>query len=178
MVRPIVLFGDPMLRLISTEVQKNSKIPIEPLLVDMFETVKKANGAGLAAIQVGVPLRIFVVDANLEKEDFHFKQSFINPKILKEWGEPEKHPEGCLSIPQLTAMISRLPNIEFEWYDEEWVYHKEEFSGYAARIIQHEYEHLNGGLYVDELDLMWSEMFKIPLDLIEKRKIKLPYLWR
>ena len=178
MVRPIILYGDPVLEIKSTEVKKSSLLDVTHLIADLFETMHRANGVGLAGIQIGIPLRVFVIDANLEKEDFHFKGEFINPKILREWGEPEKHPEGCLSIPQITALVSRLPNIEFEWWDEKWDYHKEIFDSYTARIIQHEYEHLDGEIYVDRLDLMWKEMLKTPLELIKKRKVEVPYLYK
>ena len=178
MIRPIILYGDPILELESTEVQKSNLIDINHLIEDLFETMHKASGIGLAGVQIGIPLRIFVIDAKIEKEDFYFSGTFINPKILKEWGEEEKHPEGCLSIPQITALVSRLPNIELEWYDEKWDYHKEVFDGFAARIIQHEYEHLDGEIYVDRLDRMWQEMLVTPLDLIINRKIEVPYLWK
>ena len=178
MVRPIILYGDPVLEIKSTEVKKSNLLDVTHLISDLFETMHRANGVGLAGVQIGVPVRVFVIDANLEKEDFHFKNSFINPKILREWGEAEKHPEGCLSIPQIAALVSRLPNIELEWYDESWTYHKEIFDGFAARIIQHEYEHLDGEIYVDRLDLMWQEMLKTPLDLIRKRKVEVPYLYK
>ena len=178
MVRPVILYGDPILKLVSTEVQESSKADIVPLIQDMFETMRQANGVGLAGVQIGVPLRVFVVDAKLENEDFRFTGTFINPKILREWGEPVKHPEGCLSVPQIAAMVSRLPSIELEWYDEEWTYHKKVFEGFAARIIQHEYEHLDGGIYIDNLDLMWREMLSTSLKIIEKRLIEVPYQFK
>jgi peptide deformylase len=181
MIRPIILYGDPILELESTEVQKNSKIDIKPIIVDMFETMHKANGVGLAAIQIGIPLRIFIIDAHLNTQNFpkfDFSGTFINPNILKEFGNLVKHPEGCLSVPQITALVERLSNIELEWWDENWEYHKQEFDGYSARIIQHEYEHLNGNIYIDRLDKMWKKMLESPLNLISKRKLEVPYLFK
>lgn len=176
MIRPVVLYGDPVLREVSAEVNKGSKLDIDRLIDDMFETMHRANGIGLAAVQIGVPLRVFVVEAHIEEENFHFRGVFINPKILKELGMDVKHPEGCLSVPGLAAMIERSEGIEMEWYDEKWEYHKEKFYGTAARILQHEYDHLEGKLYTDYLDTMWQKMFEIPLKLIEERKMEVTYL--
>lgn len=184
MIRPIILYGDPILELVSTEVQKYSKIDIKPIIIDMFETLHKANGVGLAAVQIGIPLKLFIVDAHLKNQvdknipEFNFSGIFINPKILKEYGELIKHPEGCLSVPQITALVERLSNIELEWWDENWEYHKQEFDGYTSRIIQHEYEHLNGNIYIDKLDKMWRKMLESPLNLISKRKLEVPYLFK
>jgi len=176
MIRPVVLYGDPVLREVSAEVNKGSKLDIDRLIDDMFETMHRANGIGLAAVQIGVPLRVFVVEAHMEDENFHFRGVFINPKILQEIGMDVKHPEGCLSVPGLAAMIERPEGIEMEWYDEKWAYHKEKFHGTAARILQHEYDHLEGKLYTDYLDTMWQKMFETPLSLIEERKMEVTYL--
>jgi peptide deformylase len=175
MVRPITLYGDPSLELISTEVRKGTEAA---LISDMFETMHKAGGVGLAAVQIGIPLRLFVIEAHLEKENFHFREVFINPHIIREFGELVKHPEGCLSVPQIAALVERPSSIEIEWWNEKWEYRKEVFDGFAARIIQHEYDHLDGNLYVDKLDKMWREMISVPLSLIEERKIEIPYLYK
>jgi peptide deformylase len=178
MVRPIVLYGDPILREISAEVNKGSKLEIDMLISDMFETMHKANGIGLSAVQIGIPLRVFVVEAHIEEENFHFRGAFINPKIVEELGMDIKHPEGCLSVPGLTAMVERSEGIEMEWYDDQWKYHKEKFYGFAARILQHEYDHLEGKIYTDYLDTMWQKMFETPLSLIKSRDMEVPYLCR
>lgn len=162
----------------SDEIIKESKFDIKYLVNDMFETMHKANGVGLAAIQIGIPLRLFVIEAHIEADNFHFRGAFINPKILKEGGNFVKHPEGCLSVPQLAAPVERFEDIELEWYDERWNYHKEKFSGYEARMIQHEYDHLEGKLYIDYLSYMWAETFKVSLQLIKERKMEIPYLWK
>jgi len=178
MIRPIVIYGDPVLREISVDVPKDSKLDIHSLTNDMFETMHRANGVGLSAVQIGILARIFVVEAHLKEENFHFRGVFINPRITKEWGDSIKHPEGCLSIPLLTAVVDRPENIELEWYDEDWEYHKETFSGFKARIIQHEYDHLEGKLYIDDLDKMWGKMIEHPLQQIKNREIEIPYLWK
>jgi peptide deformylase len=176
MIRPIVLYGDPVLREISTEVSQGSKLDISRLISDMFETMHRANGIGLSAVQIGVPLRIFIIEAHIEEQNFHFRGSFINPKIIEEFGMDVKHPEGCLSVPGLTAMVERSEGVELEWYDEKWNPHREKFHGFAARIIQHEFDHLEGKLYVDYLDTMWQKMFERPLQLMEAREMEVPYL--
>jgi peptide deformylase len=178
MIRPIILYGDPALELESTEVRGESIVEVRSLVSDMFETMHKANGIGLAAIQIGIPLRIFIIEAHLPEENFHFREVFINPHIINEDGPLVRHPEGCLSVPQLTAIVERPENIEIEWLDDKWEYRKEKFSGIAARIIQHEYDHLDGNLYIDRLDKMWREMMDVPLDLIKERKMSISYQWK
>jgi len=175
MVRPITLYGDPSLEIISTEVRRGTEVA---LISDMFETMHKAGGVGLAGVQIGIPLRIFVIEAHLEKENFHFREVFINPTIIREFGNLVKHPEGCLSIPQIAALVERHESIEIEWWNEKWEYQKKVFDGFAARIIQHEYDHLGGELYIDKLDKMWREMIAHPLSLIEERKMEIPYLYK
>jgi peptide deformylase len=98
--------------------------------------------------------------------------------MIREFGELVKHPEGCLSIPQIAALVERPSSIEIEWWNEKWEYKKEVFEGFAARIIQHEYDHLSGQLYVDKLDKMWREMIDIPLNLIKERKFEVSYLFK
>lgn len=176
MIRPIILYDDPVLREKSSAVDKNSKIDLDKLIDDMFDTMHKAKGIGLSAIQIGIPLKIFVIEAHIEKENFHFREVFINPKIISYLGENVKHVEGCLSIPYLTGILERPDGIEIEWYDEKWNYHKEELFGIPSRIIQHEYDHLNGILYIDHLDIMWKEMFSTPLEMIKDNKIEVNYL--
>jgi peptide deformylase len=178
MVRPIILYGNPILREASAEIDRKTVVELPKLISDMFETMHKANGIGLAAVQIGVPLRLFVVEAHITEDNFHFRETFINPKILREWGTDSKRPEGCLSVPGIPAIVERAESIEIEWYDEKWNYHKKNFSGTAARIIQHEYDHLRGKLYVDRLDTMWRSLLEQPLELIEKRQMEVPFLWK
>ena len=178
MIQPILLHGDPILREVSAEITPKLRAGIHTLVSDMFETMHKANGVGLAAIQIGVPLRLFVIEAHLDEEDFHFRGVFVNPKIIREWGEDVKHPEGCLSVPGLAGMVERPENIELEWYDEKNEYHKKEFTGFSARIIQHEYDHLDGIVYTDHLDKLWLKAMQRPLELIKSRDMEVPYLWK
>lgn len=178
MILPVVLYGDPILETISAEVDQQSKADIQRLIDDMFETMHRANGVGLAAVQVGVPLRLFVIEAHLPDEDFHLRGVFINPRIIREFGDPVKYPEGCLSFPGLAGNVERLSFIEIEYLDEEWKLQKRVYDGYAARIIQHEYDHLEGKVYVDQLDSLWKKAMERPIEQIVKREIKPDYLWK
>ena len=179
MIRPIVLYGDPILEEISAPVSKNQAEDIKMLIDDLFETMHKAQGVGLAAVQIGVPVRVFVIEAHLEEEDFHFRKAFINPIINKKWGEPVKHPEGCLSVPGLAGVVERPDKIEIGYYDENWEPHVEVYDGYASRIIQHEYDHLEGVVYVEHLDRMWRSALEVPLELIQERKMEgVSYAWK
>jgi len=178
MIRPILLYGEEMLREISVNVNQASLLEVKSLISELFETMHRANGVGLAAIQIGIPLRIFVIEAHIEEENLHFRQTFINPQIIREFGELVKHPEGCLSVPGLTAMVERPESLEIEWYDENWVLQKKAFSGIEARIIQHEYDHLDGIIYTDKIDKMWIEAIKPSLEIIENREMEVPYLCR
>jgi len=177
MIHPILLYGDKMLEQRSAQIPSNfPKSQLEELINDMFETMHKANGVGLSGIQIGIPFRIFIVEAHLEQEDFHFRDIFINPYIINEWGEKVKYPEGCLSVPQLTALIERHENVTLEWYDQDFNKRKENFDGYKARIIQHEYDHLEGKIYVERADKLWRKALEKPLELIKERKVEVTYL--
>lgn len=175
MIHPILIYGNEMLR------EKSGLIPqnfpkLHELIADMFETMHKANGVGLSAIQIGVPLRIFVIDAHLEEENFHFRGIFINPIKIKEHGEEVNMSEGCLSLPQIVAQVKRPSKIELEYYDEHWEKHIKKFSGYEARIIQHEYDHLEGILYTDKMNRMYKHMLARPMQQIRDKEINVEYL--
>jgi len=172
MVRPITLYGDPSLEIISTEVRRGTEVA---LISDMFETMHKAGGVGLAGVQIGIPLRIFVIEAHLEKENFHFREVFINPTIIREFGNLVKHPEGCLSIPQIAALVERHESIEIEWWNEKWEYQKKVFDGFAARIIQHEYDHLDGIMFTDKVSPLRKRLLKGKLAAISKGRFEAEY---
>lgn len=175
MIYPILTYDNPILRQKSLNIEKGSKLNINQLTNDMFETMHKANGIGLSAIQIGLPLNLFVIEAHSENIDLDFKGIFLNPKIVKEWGPLTKLSEACLSLPSISAQVERFEYIELEWFDIEWKKHIEEFNGIQARIIQHEYDHLNGNLFIDKLDKMWSTILEMPLTLIRNNKIDVSY---
>lgn len=166
MILPIVIYGDPLLRKVGEEIDKNYE-GLDQLIKDMYQTMYHAKGIGLAAPQVGKSIRLFVVDLEpFAKEDDEdtadyspekkaelkdFKKVFINARILNEEGVEWKFNEGCLSIPKLTEDVMRKPEIEIEYYDQKFVKHVEKFDGVAARVIQHEYDHIDGKLFIDRI---------------------------
>ncbi len=176
MIYPIVAYGDPVLKKKASEVPRDYP-GLAQLIADMYETMYNAHGVGLAAPQIGLSLRLFVTDgAPFEEEEVKdFKQVFINAKILEEDGEPWKFNEGCLSIPQVREDISRLETIRLEYYDENWNLKVENFDGLAARIIQHEYDHTEGILFVDKISPLRKRLIKNRLLDISKGKVDADY---
>lgn len=162
MILPIIAYGNPVLKRIADEIPENFE-GLSSLLTDMFETMYAAKGVGLAAPQIGESIRLFIVDgspfANEEGEEIDpkaigiegFKKVFINPIIEEESGDLWPFQEGCLSIPKIRENVSRKERICVSYYDENWSLHRDEFDGYKARIIQHEYDHLEGILFTDKL---------------------------
>jgi peptide deformylase len=168
MILPIVVYGDPVLRKTGANIEKNYE-GLKELIANMFETMYNAKGVGLAAPQIGKAIRLFVIDATpfaeideddddedalSEKEIEYlkkFKRVFINAKILEETGEEWKFNEGCLSIPKIREDVLRKPKIKIEYYDEHFKKHTETIDGLAARIVQHEYDHIDGKLFTDRI---------------------------
>ncbi|MBY0433100.1 MAG: peptide deformylase [Cyclobacteriaceae bacterium] len=178
MVYPIVMYGDPVLRKRAKEIEKNS-LDLPALIQDLFDTMYAAHGIGLAAPQIGKSLRIFVVDGTTldEKEEdmTDFKKAFINPVMLKEEGDEWEFEEGCLSIPNIRENVARQEKLTIQYLDENWVSHKETFDGMKARIIQHEYDHLDGKMFVDYLSPLKKRMLKGKLTDISKGDVETEY---
>jgi peptide deformylase len=175
---PIVAYGDPVLKKVCTPIDK-SYPELEQLIKNMFETMYHASGVGLAAPQVGLPIRLFIVDTGSDgsgKEGY--KKVFINAEILEETGEPWAFNEGCLSIPDVREDVFRKPNVRIRYYDENWEQHVDEVDGMPARVIQHEYDHIEGKLFTDTLGLLRKRMLKSKLDSISKGNIKVDYKMR
>lgn len=174
MILPIVAYGDAVLRKDGEEIEQGSDI--KKLIEDMFETMYNANGVGLAAPQIGQAIRLFIVDG----EPFHdpedkdsenmmgFKKTFVNPTIEEEWGEEWAFEEGCLSIPDVRADVYRPEFLKIHYFDENWEEHTEEFSGLKARIIQHEYDHIEGILFTDHISSLKKRLLKKKLTNISK----------
>lgn len=173
-----MLYGSPVLRKVSKEVDKDYE-GLDALINNMFETMYKADGIGLAAPQIGLSLRIFIIDAAALKEDDpeldDFKNAFINPVIVHEDGEESPINEGCLSIPKIREDVLRKQRIHIQYYDESWNYHDEEYDGIKARIIQHEYDHLQGILFTDKVSPLNKKLLKSKLLDISKGKIEVDY---
>ncbi|SMD35007.1 peptide deformylase [Reichenbachiella faecimaris] len=176
MIYPIVVYGDPVLKREADEIEEGS-IDVIKLKDDMFETMYEASGIGLAAPQIGKSLRMFVVDGSpLEEEGMeNFKKVFINPEIVWEEGEKWNFEEGCLSIPGIREEISRHAKLRINYLDENFVEHEEEFDGMKARIIQHEYDHIDGILFTDYLTPFKKRVLKGKLNNISKGKCDADY---
>jgi peptide deformylase len=177
MIYPIVAFGHPVLRKEADEIPEGEDV--SGLIHDMFETMGKANGVGLAAPQINKGIRLFVMDSNLmldeEEEEKGIRKAFINPIILDEYGDKYVFEEGCLSIPDIRAEITRPEKLTIEYFDENWNLKEEEFSGMTARVIQHEYDHLEGILFTDYLKGLKKRMVKGKLLDISKGKVPTDY---
>jgi len=193
MILPIVVYGDPVLRKVGGEIDKNYE-GLNDLIKNMFDTMYNANGVGLAAPQVGKAIRLFVIDTQpfSESEDDEddeftpeqkkelkaFKKVFINARITKEEGTEWKFNEGCLSIPKIREDVNRLPNIEIEYLDENFKKHKEKYDGVIARVIQHEYDHIEGKLFTDIISPFKRKMISGKLNDIASGKITADYKTR
>ncbi len=185
MILPIVAYGDPVLRKETEEITKDYP-KLDSVLENMFETMYEARGIGLAAPQVNIPIRLFIVDASPfgDDEDFSeeeqkfvstFKRVFINAKILEESGDEWAFNEGCLSIPDVREDVFRQPEIVVEYQDENFKKHKETFTGMVARIIQHEYDHIEGILFTDRLSPLKKRLIKGKLANISKGNVSIEY---
>ncbi len=178
MIYPIVLYGHPVLRKKAIDIDPDSFEP-EPLISDMFETMYRANGVGLAAPQIGKSLRLYVIDANPMGEEFPelkgFKRVFINPEILEHSKEQIAFEEGCLSIPGIHEEVKRFEMVRMRYLDENLDEKTETFSGFQAIVIQHEYDHLNGVLFTDKAAPLRKRLLRSKLAAITKGKVETDY---
>ncbi|MBT4868635.1 MAG: peptide deformylase [Polaribacter sp.] len=188
MILPIVAFGDPVLRKVAVEI--NADYPeLKTLIANMKETMYNAAGVGLAAPQIGKSIRLFLIDASpfaddeeLSEKDRdvlkNFNKVFINARILKEEGTEWVFNEGCLSIPDVREDVFRQPEITIEYQDEDFKTHTETLNGLAARVFQHEYDHIDGILFTDKLSTLKKRLIKKKLEHISKGKIRANYRMR
>lgn len=176
MIYPIVVYGDPVLKKRAREIEKD-EVDLKKLSQDMFETMEAAHGIGLAAPQIGMSIRMFVVDGTpIEEEEMAgFRKVFVNPEILDETGDPWAFEEGCLSIPNIREDVSRPEKLTIHYFDEDWNEFTETFDGMKARIIQHEYDHIEGVLFTDYLTPFKKRMLRGKLQNITKGKMKVDY---
>jgi len=187
MILPIVAYGDPVLKKEGVEISKEYP-NLGKLIDDMFETMYNSQGVGLAAPQIGKSIRLFIVDGSPfadkeedEEEDplavdmENFKKVFINPVIEEELGEEWGFNEGCLSIPKIREEIFRKEKIVISYYDENWQLKEETFDGYKARIIQHEYDHVEGVLFTDHLSPLKRKLLSKKLQNISRGDIEVDY---
>jgi len=176
MIYPIVAYGHPVLKKKAEEVAPGEFDLVE-LAEDMFETMYNAQGIGLAAPQIGKSIRVFVVDGSaLEDEDMQdFKKVFVNPEILGESDHDWPFEEGCLSIPNIREDVIRPESLKIRYFDENWEEQEEEFTGMKARIIQHEFDHIEGILFTDHLSAFKKRLLKGKLTNISKGQIAVDY---
>jgi len=176
---PIIAYGDPVLRRKATSIEPEEYPHIKQVIDDMYETMYGARGVGLAAPQVGLSMRLFVIDASVfadEEPDLKdFKKVFINASILEETGEEWGFNEGCLSIPDIREDVYRKPTVKISYYDENWKHHEDTFSGLAARVIQHEYDHIEGKLFTDKLSPLRKRLIEKKLNEISKGMVDVEY---
>ncbi len=187
MILPIVAYGTPVLKKKGSDISPDYPA-FEQLLENMWETMYEANGVGLAAPQVGIAIRLFIVDAfpfadddklteEEQKQLTGFKKVFINPQI-EESGEEWAFNEGCLSIPDIREDVYRQEEIQIRYWDENFKEHTEQYSGLAARVIQHEYDHIEGVLFTDKLSPLKKRLIKGKLNNIAKGNIDVDYKMR
>lgn len=186
MILPIVAYGSPVLRKVAEYITPEYE-GLEKLLADMWETMYNSNGVGLAAPQINKSIRIFTIDSeqifkNDEDGDTDgypdkpgFKGTFINPHIVELQGEPWKYNEGCLSIPRVREDILRHEKVTLSYVDENFEPQEKTFRGITARVILHEYDHLEGKLFIDHIKPLKRTLLKRKLDDISKGKIKVDY---
>jgi peptide deformylase len=178
MNHPILVYGHNILRKVAVEIDKDYP-NLNQIIDDLFETMYNSEGLGLAAPQIGKSIRIFVIDGKPISEDepelADFKQVFINAEITERSGDFELMNEGCLSIPNLREEVNRESHIHIKYYDENWEFHDEVYDGYKARIIQHEYDHLDGILFTDKVSPLKKRLIKSKLTAISKGKFEADY---
>jgi peptide deformylase len=186
MILPIVAYGTPVLRKVCDDID-SGYAGLDKLLADMWETMYNSNGVGLAAPQINKGIRLFVMDStqifeNLEEDELDlypdgpgFKSVFINAKIVEEGGTPWSYNEGCLSIPKIREDIIRNESIIINYLDENFILQTKSFNGITARVILHEYDHIEGKLFIDYLKPLKKTLIKRKLDDISKGKVKVDY---
>jgi len=188
MILPVVAYGHPILRKVAKDIDENYS-DLKKLIEDMWETMYASNGVGLAAPQVNKDIRLFVIDsaqifANMDEEerkshgypdDPGIKQVFINAHLAEEHGDDWAYNEGCLSIPKIREDIKRAEELTIEYLDENFKKHKKTFSGITGRIILHEYDHIDGKLFIDHISPLKRKLLKRKLDDISKGNISVDY---
>ncbi len=183
MVLPIYAYGQPVLKKVAAPIDPDHP-GLTEIIANMWETMYHADGVGLAAPQVGLSIRLFVIDTEqLKKKDKEeqepgFKKVFINAEMLDEDGELWTYEEGCLSIPRISGDVERPPVIRLRYQDENFEVHEETFKGINARVIQHEYDHIQGVLFTERLKPLKKRLIQRKLDDIRSGKINADYKMR
>lgn len=178
MILPIIAYGHPVLKKVSDEIKKDELV--YELIQDMWETMYKAKGVGMAAPQIGLNKRLFIIDTiQLEREDEEgLKEVFINAQIIKEEGPFWAYEEGCLSIPNVTGEVNRQESLTIRYQNEKFEEFEKTFDGMNARVIQHEYDHIEGILFTERLKPLKRRLLSRKLEQIKKGKTDVDYRMR
>lgn len=178
MILPIYVYGQPVLRKVAEDIAPDYP-NLKELIVNMFETMVRADGVGLAAPQIGLPIRLVTITLDPLSDEFpefkDFNKAYINPHILEVSGEEVSMEEGCLSLPGIHESVKRGNKIRVKYMDEEFVQHEEEVEGYLARVMQHEFDHLDGKMFIDHISVMRKQMIKGKLNAMLNGKARSSY---
>ncbi len=178
MILPIYVYGHPVLRQEAEDIAVDYP-NLKELIADMFETMDRADGVGLAAPQIGLPIRVVVVDLDVLSDDMpefkNFKRAYINPHIIETDGNIVAMDEGCLSLPGIHESVKRPDRIRVQYLDEEMNRHDEWVDGYLARVMQHEFDHLDGVMFIDHLSALRKQMIRGKLNSMVKGKVRCSY---
>jgi peptide deformylase len=179
MIYPIVAYGDPVLRKVGATVEKDYP-QLKELIENMFETMYESHGVGLAAPQIGKAINLFIIDSSrFEDEKYpNVKKVFINAEILEETGDKWDFEEGCLSIPHIRENVKRHETLRIRYQNENFETHEETYDGIVARVIQHEYDHVKGIMFVDRLSELKKRLLKNKLINISKGGVRVDYKMR
>lgn len=178
MILPVYVYGQPVLRKVAEDITPDY-LNLKELIQNMFETMDHADGVGLAAPQIGLPIRVVVVDLDVLSEDYPeykgFRKAYINAHILEVSGEEVSMEEGCLSLPGIHESVKRGNKIRVKYLDEDLVEHDEVVEGYLARVMQHEFDHLDGKMFIDHISPLRKQMIKGKLNAMLKGKARCSY---
>lgn len=178
MTLPIYLYGQPVLRKVAEDIDKDYPA-LKELVANMFETMYKSDGVGLAAPQIGLSIRVIVIDGGVMAEDFPeckgFKRALINPRIVERTGDEVGIEEGCLSLPGIHEKVSRPTKVKLKYLDTDFVEQEEVVEGFCARIVQHEYDHLEGKMFIDHISAIRKQLIKAKLNNILKGNVRCSY---
>ena len=181
MILPIYLYGQPVLREVAKDITPDYP-NLKELIQNMYETMDNANGIGWAGPQIGLPIRVVVTDLDVLSEDFPeyegFRKTFINAHILERSGEEENMEEGCLSLPGISETVPRQNKIIIRYQDEEFNEYTEEIEGYLARLLQHEFDHLDGKMFIDHISPFRKQMVRKKLNNMVTGKVNCSYRFK
>lgn len=178
MILPVYLYGQPVLRKVAEDITPDYP-ELKTLITNMFETMRRADGVGLAAPQIGLPIRVVVIDLDVLSDEFPefagFRKAYINPHIVETEGDVIAMEEGCLSLPGIHETVKRANRIRVKYMDEDFVEYNEVVEGYLARVMQHEFDHLDGKMFIDHLTPLRKQMIKGKLNAMLKGKANCSY---